>query len=112
MALQQANVLAALNAVAQALQAQANLGHPVPQPREVNLIKMEPFDGTGDPISWIENFEKAATANGLTDARKLAVVPAYLSGTAATWLQERQNLNTTSPQTWIHANGSTAAQWN
>jgi hypothetical protein len=78
-------------------------------PREVNLIKIEPFDGTGDPIFWIEHFEKAATANGLTDARKLAVVPAYLTGTAATWLQERQANVATNPAAWTHAPGANAA---
>ena len=62
---------------------QVQLGHPPAQAREVNMIKIETFDGTSDPVTWLENFEKAAMANSLTDARKLAVVPAYLTGTAA-----------------------------
>jgi len=66
-----------------AINGQVQLGHPPAQAREVNMIKIETFDGTSDPVTWLENFEKAATANGLTDARKLAVIPAYLTGTAA-----------------------------
>ena len=58
-----------------------------PAQREMNLIKVETFDRTGDLISWLEQFEKAATANGWSAERKLAIMPAYLTGTAATWLQ-------------------------
>jgi hypothetical protein len=85
----------------QAMQAQVNLGHPNPPAREVNLVKIESFDGTGDPIAWLEQFESAAVANGLTDARKLAVAPAYLTGTALAWLQERQANNATNPIHWV-----------
>jgi len=84
----------------QAMQAQVALGHPNPPIREVNLVRIESFDGTGDPISWLEQFENAAVANGLSDARKLAIAPAYLTGTALAWLQERQANVATNPVHW------------
>ena len=99
-----------MKALAQDLTTQNNLSHPPASNQENNLVKIEFFDGTSDPITWIENFEKVATANELTNVRKLAVVPAYLTGTAAAWLQDRQaNLNT-NPATWEHAQDANAAQ--
>jgi hypothetical protein len=90
------------------LQAQVNLGYSVPSVREVNLVKIELFDSTSNLITWIESFEKATTANGLNDARRLAVVPVYLNGTAATWLQEYlANINTV-PVHWVHAANANA----
>ena len=47
--------------------------------REVNLIKIDTFDRTNNPISWLESFEAVTTANELTNARKLAVVLVYLT---------------------------------
>ena len=38
------------------------------------------------------------------------MVPAYLTGTASAWLQDRQTNNATNPQTWTHAPGANAAQ--
>jgi len=93
-------IVAQLAALATALQAQVNLGRPVIPAREVNLVRIESFDGTSDPISWLEQFESAAIANGLTDDRKLAVAPAYLTGTAQAWIQERQAHQATNPIHW------------
>jgi Ty3 transposon capsid-like protein len=85
---------------------------PVP-PREASVVKIDPYYGDEqDPISWIEDFEKAAIANNYTDARKLQIVVAYLKGTAASWLYDRQQSPLTRPQTWIHNPGDTAAQIN
>ena len=78
----------ACNNLSDAIQLQVNAGHPPPPHREVNLVRISEFDGTTDPITWIEDFEKAATANGFTNARKLAIVGAYLKGTAADWLRQ------------------------
>jgi len=41
----------------------------------------------------MEDFEKAATANRLTNARKLEVVHAYLTGAAHTWYQDHHAAN-------------------
>ena len=74
----------------QAMQAQVALGHPNPLIREVNLVRIKSFDGTGDPISQLEQFKNTAVANGLSDDRKLAITSAYLTGTALAWLQKKQ----------------------
>jgi hypothetical protein len=100
MAQQNQQIIQQLAVLAQALQNQVNLGHPQPPAREVNLVRIKSFDGTGDPISWLEQFESAAVANGLTDDRKLAVAPAYLTGTALAWFHERQANNATNPIHW------------
>jgi hypothetical protein len=100
MAHQNNQIIQQIAALAAAIQNQVNLGHPNMPAREVNLVKIESFDGTGDPIAWLEQFESAAIANGLTDARKLAVAPAYLTGTALAWLQERQANQATNPVHW------------
>ncbi len=101
MAQQNNQIIQQIAALAAAIQNQVNLGHPNMPAREVNLVKIESFDGTGDPIAWLEQFESAAIANGLTDGRKLAVAPAYLTGTALAWLQERQANIATSPVHWV-----------
>ena len=84
-----------------ALQAQQQVVQP---PREATVIRIDPFYGDEqDPISWIEEFEKAAVVNNYSDARKLDIVQAYLKGTAATWLHERQADANTRPALWQHA---------
>src|SRR6266487_1864242 len=93
-------IIGQLAALATAIQTQVNLGRPVILAREVNLVKIESFDGTSDPISWLEQFESAAIANGLTDDRKLAVALVYLTGTAQAWIQERQTNQATNPIHW------------
>jgi hypothetical protein len=41
----------------------------VQPPREASVVKIDPYYGDEqDPISWIEDFEKAAVANNYTDA--------------------------------------------
>jgi hypothetical protein len=69
--------------------------------KESNIVKIAPFHGENDdPISWIEDFEAAANANGWTSARRLQVVPAYLKGAAAQWLQQRKSNDDTMPAEW------------
>jgi urease beta subunit len=102
-------------ALAQQVQALVNaitaLPAPVIQPCESSVVKIDPYYGDEqDPISWIEDFEKAATANNYTDARKLQIVAAHLKGTAATWLYDRQQNAATNPTTWVHNAGDNAAQ--
>src|SRR3954462_11940050 len=79
--------------------------------QESSVVKIDPYYGDEqDPISWIEDFEKAAIANNYTNARKLQIVAAHLKGTAASWLYNRQQNNLTSPQNWIHNAGDTQAR--
>ena len=72
----------AMIALVTAMQAQQAAGHSL---RESNVAKIDPFyDNEQDPISWLEEFEKACTANNYTNARKLQVVQAHLKSTTAT----------------------------
>ena len=50
------------------------------------------YGGNQDPISWLEEFTNGCNANGITNARKIEVVPAYLKGPAATWWMTNQAL--------------------
>ncbi|CAG8732477.1 20124_t:CDS:2, partial [Rhizophagus irregularis] len=58
------------------------------QNRNHNVVQVPTFNGGNqDPITWLNEFNATATANGWNDARKLQVVPAYLKGPAAVWYQ-------------------------
>ncbi|GET63051.1 ribonuclease H-like domain-containing protein [Rhizophagus irregularis DAOM 181602=DAOM 197198] len=58
------------------------------QNRNHNVAQVPTFNGGNqDPITWLNEFNATATANGWNDARKLQVVPAYLKGPAAVWYQ-------------------------
>ena len=41
-----------------------NVQWPAPV-REVNLIKIQTYDGTTDPVTWLKDFETAAAANSI-----------------------------------------------
>src|SRR4051794_34603123 len=109
------NLIAGLGQLAAAIQAQVAAAAPTvaqgpvaPAICETSFVKIDPFYGDSqDPISWLEDFENVATANGLTDVHKLQVVPAYLKGAATTWLAERRSNPATAPQFWEHL-----ASWN
>src|SRR5260363_79446 len=56
------------------------------QHRELNLVHYPKFSsGEQDPISWLEDVEKAFEANQVQDARKIPVIVPKLKGAAATW---------------------------
>ncbi|CAG8629027.1 9885_t:CDS:2, partial [Ambispora leptoticha] len=56
------------------------------QHRELNLVSYPDFSGgEQDPITWLEDVEKAFEANQVQDNRKIPVVIPHLKGTAATW---------------------------
>ena len=44
-------IIGQIAALATAIQNQVDLGHPDILPREVNLVRIESFDGTSDSIS-------------------------------------------------------------
>ena len=74
-------LLAQIGALVAVINTQNNATRPQ---RESSVVKIDPFYGDEqDPISWIEEFEKAATANNYTDDCKLQIVQAHLKGTAA-----------------------------
>jgi len=54
--------------------------------RELNLVPYPEFSGGDqDPISWLEDVEKAFEANRINDARKIPVIVPKLRGSASTW---------------------------
>src|ERR1044072_2164172 len=64
-----------------------------PPRRELRVAELPYFyGGSQDPISWLEEFTKSCNANGIADARKIEVVPAYLKGPAASWWTVNQTL--------------------
>ena len=107
-----ANLTAQVQALVNAINAlPAPVIPPAPQPRETLVVKIDPYYGDEqDPISWIEDFEKAATANNYTDAQKLQIIAAHLKGTVATWFYDRQQNNLTNPTSWVHNASDNAAQ--
>src|SRR5256714_6978916 len=112
------NLIAGLGQLTAAIQAQvaaavlAVPGGPIVLAvRETFFVRIDLFYGDlQDPISWLEDFENAATANRLTDNQKLQVVSAYLKGAAATWFTERRADPATAPQHWGHQVEWNAAQ--
>src|SRR5688572_7415670 len=60
---------------------------------EKSTMKVDLFYGkdSDDPIDWLKNFERAATANKWDDAdRKVALASAHLRGTAADWFDGKK----------------------
>ncbi|CAB4492491.1 unnamed protein product [Rhizophagus irregularis] len=58
------------------------------QNRTHNVAQVPTFNGGNqDPITWLNEFNATAMANGWNDTRKLQVVPTYLKGPAAVWYQ-------------------------
>src|SRR5260364_116821 len=51
------------------------------------LLRVEPFkgDGTQDPLTWLEDFDKAAQANKWNLARKKDIFAAFLRDNAEDW---------------------------
>ena len=54
---------------------------------EKSLIKIDFYrgDGTQDPITWIEEFDRAAKANHWSAARQLELAAAYMKDNAQEW---------------------------
>ena len=64
-----------------------------PPRREGRIVELPHFyGGNQDPVAWLEEFTRACNANGIQDARKLEVVPAYLKGASSTWWNANQAL--------------------
>lgn len=64
-----------------------------PPRREMRVAELPYFyGGSQDPVSWLEEFTQSCNANGIANARKIEVVPAYLKGPAASWWTTNQAL--------------------
>src|ERR1044072_7103947 len=81
-----------------------------PPRRELRVAELPYFyGGSQDPISWLEEFTKSCNANGINDARKIEVVPAYLKGPAASWWTTNQALpngNANKITVWSNGNAN------
>ncbi|KAG9299782.1 hypothetical protein G9A89_013142 [Geosiphon pyriformis] len=56
----------------------------------MSLLVVEKGD-VQDPIEWLDNFERAATANQYDDEYKFQIVGGYLQGSPATWFSQETN---------------------
>jgi hypothetical protein len=108
------NAITALtNALPNVNQALANNTNAVNNPprREGRVADLPSFyGGNQDPVAWLDEFTRACNANGIQNARKLEVVPAYLKGAASTWWTTNQALNNGDPDrivAWTGNNNNT-----
>ena len=65
-------------------------------PRELSLVKVEPFYGRDedDPYDWIDHFNRAAAANRWADNRKVEIAAGFLREAARAWYEaDRNNIN-------------------
>ncbi|KAG9306003.1 hypothetical protein G9A89_009327 [Geosiphon pyriformis] len=46
-----------------------------------------------DPIKWLDDFERAATANQYNNEYKFQIIGGYLQGSSATWFSQETNAN-------------------
>ena len=70
---------------------------------EKNHIPIRKFKGDDqDPVEWLRDFEVAATANGVTNARKIQIVRGYLEGAAAAWFDQRAVNNALTLTSWTN----------
>ena len=62
---------------------------PAPELRELSLVKVVDFYGkdSKDPHKWLDQFNRAATANQWQDGRLLDIAKGYLKGAAGDWIK-------------------------
>ncbi|RIB14301.1 hypothetical protein C2G38_1667610 [Gigaspora rosea] len=79
----------------QLLQLMAGVLHQVfknNQTQELNFVNIPTFSGGNqDPIEWIETVGHAFEANNIQGHRRVSVIGAYLTGTAAMWWDTKKN---------------------
>ncbi|KAG9293755.1 hypothetical protein G9A89_019092 [Geosiphon pyriformis] len=75
----QANILATLQGIQTALGQKNNT--PLP------LFRSD----AQDPIEWLDNFKREATANQYDDKYKFQIVGGYLQDSSATWFSQETN---------------------
>ncbi|KAG9294409.1 hypothetical protein G9A89_001914 [Geosiphon pyriformis] len=61
-------------------------------PMQANILAALQGDAQ-DPIEWLDDFERAATANQYNDEYKFQIVGGYLQGFPATWFSQETNAN-------------------
>ena len=60
--------------------------------REAKFVDLPTFKGGDqDPREWLERYNHAGDANGISDKRRLTLVPSFLKGSALTWYNKTKN---------------------
>ncbi len=60
--------------------------------REAKFVDLPTFKGGDqDPRDWLERYNNAGNANGISDKRRLTLVPSFLKGSALTWYNKTRN---------------------
>ncbi|KAG9298689.1 hypothetical protein G9A89_012757 [Geosiphon pyriformis] len=77
----QQNILIALQGIQTALERRNNTS--------LSLFRID----VQDPIEWLDDFERAATANQYDNEYKFQIVGGYLQGSPATWFSQETNAN-------------------
>jgi hypothetical protein len=58
-------------------------------PREARFVDLPTFKGGDqDPSDWLERYNHACEANGISDKRRLTLVPSFMKGSALTWFNK------------------------
>ena len=53
--------------------------------REAKFVDLPTFKGRDqDPCDWLERYNNVGDANGISDKRRLTLVPSFLKGSALT----------------------------
>jgi hypothetical protein len=75
---------------------------------ERNNLPLPTFSGNGtdDPVTWFEEFDRCADANNMQSARKVTAVPAYLKGIAGHWYERERTADAAWPVTWRDNNNN------
>ncbi|KAG9297280.1 hypothetical protein G9A89_009962 [Geosiphon pyriformis] len=63
----------------------------IPEPMAQNPLQQNILIALQDPIEWLDNFEKAATANQYDNEYKFQIIGGYLQGSLATWFSQETN---------------------
>ena len=57
--------------------------------REARFVDLPTFKGGDqDPSDWLERYNHACEANGISDKRRLTLVPSFMKGSALTWFNK------------------------
>jgi hypothetical protein len=80
-------IQALTQALQQAAQDNGNGNGNADQPRELNIVKVEPFYGREDedPYEWLDKFNTAAVANRWPNDRRIPIAAGYLKEAALEW---------------------------
>jgi len=84
------------DALTAAAEAMTTLANALGRGGEKSLLKIDFYrgDGTQDPVTWLEEFERAARANHWSSARQLELACAYMKDNAQEWLASLEHAPT------------------